>query len=60
VKVINYFKEVRVELTKVTWPKKSEVTRLTLTVFIFSAVVATYLGGLDYIFTKLLEQFLQK
>jgi preprotein translocase subunit SecE len=53
--VINYFKDVRLELTKVTWPKREEVIRLTLLVFACSIVVAAYLGALDYGFTKLLE-----
>lgn len=54
-KVINYLKEVRVELTKVIWPKKQEVVKLTLVVIIVSSVVAAYLGLLDYGLTKLLE-----
>jgi len=57
-KITNYFKEVRLELSKVTWPKKEDVTKLTLIVFLFSAIVAIYLGGLDLAFTKLLEVLL--
>ena len=53
--VIDYVRGVRQELTKVTWPKKEEVTRLTLLVFATSALVAVYVGGLDFAFTKLLE-----
>ena len=59
-KALSYLKEVRNELTKVTWPKRQEVVRLTLVVFVFSAIVAGYLGALDYVFTKALEQFLQR
>jgi preprotein translocase subunit SecE len=53
--VINYLKEVRVELSKITWPKKDQVIKLTLIVFIISGIVAIYLGVLDFSFTKLLE-----
>jgi len=56
-KIVTYLSEVRLELTKVTWPKREEVVRLTLTVFIISAVVAVYVGALDFGFTKLLEFF---
>ena len=56
--IINYLKEVRLELTKITWPKKQDVIRLTVVIFIFSAIVAVYLGGLDLFFTKLLETVL--
>lgn len=52
--IANYFSEVRLELTKVTWPKRQEVIRLTLIVFAISAIVAGYVGGLDFVFTKLL------
>ena len=58
-KGFKYLKEVRLELTKVTWPKREEVIRLTLVVFIFSVVVGLYLGGLDLTFTKLLETFVR-
>ena len=54
-KVLNFFGEVRLELTKVTWPKREEVTRLTLVVFMISAFVGIFVGGLDFGLTKLLE-----
>lgn len=53
--VIEYLKEVRLELSKVTWPKKPQIIKLTLIVFIISAAVGAYVGALDYAFTKLLE-----
>lgn len=56
--VVNYLKEVRLELSKVIWPTRADVIKLTVIVFIFSAIVAIYVGGLDVIFTKLLEQAL--
>ena len=59
-KLISYLKEVKSELTKITWPKKEEVIRLTTIVFVFSGIVGIYLGGLDYIFTKMLEVLISK
>jgi preprotein translocase subunit SecE len=52
--VIEYFAGVRNELTKVTWPKRDDVVKLTLIVFMISAIVAAYVGALDLGFTKLL------
>jgi preprotein translocase subunit SecE len=52
---LSFFSEVRLELTKVTWPKRDDVVKLTLIVFIISAIVAGYVGGLDFLFTKLLS-----
>ncbi len=53
-----YFSEVKLELSKVVWPKKQEVVRLTLVVLSISAIVGIYLGGIDYLFTKLLESLI--
>lgn len=53
--VLAYLSEVRLELSKVTWPKRNEVIKLTLIVFIISAIVGAYTGALDFVFTKLLE-----
>ncbi len=43
------------ELTKVSWPKREEVIKLTTVVSIISVIVGAYLGALDLIFTKILE-----
>lgn len=53
--VLSFFSEVRLELTKVTWPKREEVIKLTLIVLMVSGFVGLYVGGLDYLFTKALE-----
>jgi len=58
--VLAYLSEVRLELSKVTWPKRSEVIKLTAVVFIISGIVGAYTGTLDYIFTKLLEFFVAR
>ncbi|MGD8744544.1 MAG: preprotein translocase subunit SecE [Candidatus Woesebacteria bacterium] len=57
---IDYLKEVRFELSKVVWPKRQEVIKLTLIVLIISAIVGIYVGGLDYLFTKTLEFILAR
>jgi preprotein translocase subunit SecE len=53
-RLIKFVSETREELSKVKWPKRDDVIRLTVVVFIISAAVGIYLGGLDYIFTKAL------
>ena len=58
--VLNYFREVRLELSKVTWPKREQVVKLTLIVFIISAIVAGYVGGLDLAFTKFVSILITK
>jgi len=58
--VVTFFSEVRSELSKVTWPKRQEVVKLTFIVFLVSGAVGLYVGGLDYIFTKVLTAVLTK
>lgn len=55
-----FLKEVRDELNKVTWPTKDEVVRLTAVVIIVSALVGLFLGGTDFILTKIVEVILIK
>lgn len=50
---ISFLKEVRDELKKVVWPTRNEVIRLTSLVIVISLIVGFFLGGLDYVFTKL-------
>ena len=57
---VTFFKEVRAELLKVSWPKRAEVIKLTGVVIGFSVAVGAYLGGLDFILTKITEILLSK
>ena len=58
--VSNFFSEVKTELSKVTWPSRDEVVKLTLTVFLVSGILGAYVGGFDYLFTKLLTVIVTK
>lgn len=57
-RLINYFKDARVELKKVAWPKKQEVYHHTIIVVGVSLVTAAVLGIFDYVFIKILERVL--
>lgn len=48
----NFFREVREELTKVVWPTRDEIIRLTGVVILVSLGVGLFLGGVDFILTK--------
>ncbi|MFH1714478.1 MAG: preprotein translocase subunit SecE [Candidatus Nealsonbacteria bacterium] len=56
-KTVSYLKEVRLEMKKVNWPTRDQTIRYTLIVIGVSAVVALYLGGLDILFTSMLNKF---
>ena len=53
--IINFFSEVRMELAKVTWPTREETIKLTLIVLAVSAIIGLYVGGLDFLYTKILS-----
>ena len=59
-KIKIFFKEVYVELRKVSWLTRNEVLRYTLIVLAVTIIVAGFLGGLDYVFSVLLKQFVIK
>lgn len=52
--IISFIGQTKEELHKVTWPTKKEVVRLTMVVIVSSVIVGLYLGGMDYLFTRLL------
>jgi len=56
-KIVTFFQEVKMEMKKVNWPTKNETIRYTLIVIAISIAVAIYLGGLDFIFTTILNKF---
>lgn len=57
---ISFLKEVRDELQKVVWPTRDEIIRLTAVVIIVSLGVGLFLGGTDFILTKLFELAITK
>lgn len=57
-KIITFLKEVRLEMKRVNWPTREETIKYTLIVLGFSLTVAIYLGGLDFIFTTILNKFI--
>lgn len=57
---LQFFKEVRTELSKVSWPNRQTVLKLTIVVIGVSVAVGIYLGGLDVIFAKAVETLLAR
>ncbi len=59
-KVLEFFKGAKAELYKVVWPTRTETIRYTITVIIFSLVIASILGAADYGLLTLFEKVLNK
>ena len=53
---ITYIREVRAELSHVSWPTPRQTLVYTVLVVSISIVVAAYLGLLDYVFEALLKK----
>jgi preprotein translocase subunit SecE len=54
-RAMEFFREVKVELKKVTWPTRKQTTGTTIVVIIFVFVVAAFLGLFDYGLSKLVQ-----
>ncbi|MDD4062191.1 MAG: preprotein translocase subunit SecE [Candidatus Pacebacteria bacterium] len=53
-----FFREVRQETAKVTWPTSNYAIKYGLIVIVASIITAIMLGGFDYIFTTLFRNFI--
>ncbi|MCG8567291.1 MAG: preprotein translocase subunit SecE [Desulfobacterales bacterium] len=54
-RAIEFFREVKVELKKVTWPTQKQTLGTTAVVIVFVFVVAAFLGLFDYSLSKLVQ-----
>ncbi|MDR3642251.1 MAG: preprotein translocase subunit SecE [Candidatus Doudnabacteria bacterium] len=58
--MIEFLRQVKTELFKVVWPSRSDTIRYTLTVIVFSIVVALVLGAFDYLMLQLFTAILAR
>ncbi len=54
-RAIGYFKEVRTELKRVTWPTKKEVVASTIVVIIAVMFFSLLVGALDLLFAQIIR-----
>ena len=52
-KIIQFLREVKVELIKVTWPKRDELLGSTTVVLILSLILAIFIGIADTIISRI-------
>ncbi len=58
--LLEFIRSVKVELASVKWPNRQETLRLTLMVIIVSVFVGLYIGGLDIVFTSLIQGIINR
>ena len=51
-KIFDYIKDTKAEMTHVSWPTKKQVLAYTLLVIMISIIISIYLGFFDLIFTE--------
>ena len=54
-KLFKFLKEVRVELTKVSWSNRQELIGAATVVVVITALLAIFIGSMDLLFSRLLD-----
>lgn len=57
-KIGKFFREVRIELKKVTWPTRQQLVKNTLVVLAFLMLVGLLVFGIDSLFLGLAKRFI--
>jgi len=58
--ITQFSQEVLGELKKVRWPSQKETIRLTLIVIIVSAVLGVYIGGIDFVLSRVIQSLIKR
>ena len=53
--IIGFFREVKAEVKKITWPSKNETKKAFIAVVVFTLLYTILVGGLDSIFSSLFK-----
>ncbi len=56
---IQFFREVKVELQKVTFPTRQETVGSTIVVVVLTVIIAVYLGFSDWALSRIVRALLQ-
>lgn len=54
-RITNYFKGVRAEVARVSWPTRNEIISLTALILLLVVIVTLYIWGVDGILGTLLK-----
>lgn len=53
--LFRFFREIKVEIKKVDWPRSNDTMRYGMVVILGSVVFAVFLGGVDTLFSFILN-----
>ncbi|MFA4981366.1 MAG: preprotein translocase subunit SecE [Candidatus Omnitrophota bacterium] len=54
-KVANFFKEIKLEMLKVSWPTREELIGSTVVVLVSLAILSLFIGVCDIILSKIIN-----
>ena len=54
-KLSNFFKEIKIEMTKVAWPNKDELIGSTVIVLVSLAILSGFIGVCDLVLSKIIN-----
>ncbi|MFR3911928.1 MAG: preprotein translocase subunit SecE [Clostridium paraputrificum] len=57
--MFKFFREVKAEVKRITWPSKNETKKALIAVAVFVLIYVVIIGGFDYIFQNLFEVILK-
>lgn len=57
--LFSFFREVKAEVKRITWPSKDETKKAFVAVVVFTLMYTILVGGLDFIFKSLFEMILK-
>lgn len=54
-KAINFLRQVKAELAKVSWSNREELFGSTMVVIAITSIITLFIGGIDLFLTKMLS-----
>ena len=57
--LVGFFREVKSEVKRITWPSKNETKKAFIAVIVFTLMYTILVGGLDSIFDNLFKMILK-
>jgi preprotein translocase subunit SecE len=57
--LVSFFREVKAEVKRITWPSKDETKKAFIAVIVFTLMYTILVGGLDFIFENLFKMILK-
>ncbi len=58
-KIKQFISEVKIELSKVSWPTRKEVMASTIVILVLTGFLTVYIGVIDLGLSKILSMFLK-